>query len=155
MAPAIPVDAETYAFLSGFAKARGQTLGEAVRTLADLEVRQGSEGIRAIRPKQSRPNGRKPKTRLDALKKTGVLKDGQTVYLYDFRGQRVEGGEATIRGERLVFENKRYSMSRLAALLLQNEGYKADNVRGPAHWYTVEGISLMELWEKYLKSEDD
>lgn len=52
-------------------------------------------------------------------------------------------------GQRLVRDGNTFSMSQLAAQLLQEHGYGSDSVRGPAHWFTIEGTSIKELWARF------
>ena len=154
MAPAIPVDSQTHAYISGYAAARGISLAQAVRSLAGLDEVSESPP-RPVHAAPSSGASRQPRVQLGLLREAGLLRNGQTLYLHDFRGQRVEGAECAVYHENLKWKNKQYSMSRLAGILLKAEGYQADSVRGPAHWYTEEGVRITDLWEKYLRGTEN
>lgn len=92
---------------------------------------------------------KKRKVDIWELKSAGLLSEGQTLYLHDYKGKRLEGFTAEIGPtNKLLWSGRRYSMSALASLLLQKKGYAADSVRGPAHWYTERGESVLKLWQK-------
>lgn len=94
---------------------------------------------------------RKPNTDLPKLVEAGVLDDGQILYLYNYKHEKLKDEyKATISGKGLIYENKWFSMSPLAKDLLQVEGYSSDSVTGPEHWYTGRGVSVKELWDEYL-----
>lgn len=97
--------------------------------------------------------GRARKADLGALITAGLLQNGQTVYLRNYSGEIVPGVEAQISSpNKLVFNRRRYSMSNLAAEQLQKTGgYAAQAVRGPAHWVTEEGQSILDLWREYSR----
>ena len=94
--------------------------------------------------------GKKPKANLQKLIKSGLLQEGQTLYLYDYRVRKIEGYEAIVSGNSLLRNGKPYSMSRLAKEGLKEKGFKSEDVRGPAHWYNSDGISVKELWSHFL-----
>ena len=94
--------------------------------------------------------GKKPKANLQKLIKSGLLQEGQTLHLYDYRVRRIEGYEAIVSGNSLLRNAKPYSMSRLAKEGLKEKGFKSEDVRGPAHWYNSDGISVKELWSHFL-----
>ena len=77
----------------------------------------------------------------------GALREGQRLYLIDYRGNRVKKLSAIVASGDLHFDNKRYSMSNLATELLQKEGFKSQAVRGPMHWITEDGKSVKQLWD--------
>lgn len=101
-----------------------------------------------------------PKAQLRGLVKKGFLQNGQTLYLIDYKGNRVkEKGNrvkeisASISGNSLIYSGQSYSMSKLAQQLLQGEAdFGSDSVRGPAHWITNDGETVKDLWRKYLDS---
>ncbi len=96
---------------------------------------------------------RQPKADLWDLRKAGLLIEGQTLHLRDYRGAAIPGAEATLSGvNKLAYKGGRYSMSALASELLMKAGFQAYSVRGPAHWYTEDGRSVKQLWEHYLAS---
>ena len=90
------------------------------------------------------------KARLCDLTSANILREGQILYLYDYHGKRVPSCEAKVAGQNLIWNGGRYSMSDLAKRLLKEQGYQSDSVRGPAHWFTADGISVMALWAQYL-----
>jgi hypothetical protein len=94
------------------------------------------------------------KTDLYALLSTGALREGQTLYLYDYQKKRARGYEAKLSGRFLMYEGKHYSMSELAKQLLKNLGYQSNSVRGPMFWGTADGCTIKELWEKYLAGKN-
>jgi len=79
------------------------------------------------------------------------LENGQTLYLHDFSGNRLPY-QARLSRNRLVWEGNDYSMSKLASTLLKKEGYKSNEVQGPARWFTDNGVSILQLWEQYRNS---
>ena len=96
--------------------------------------------------------GRAPKADLRELVRLGVLKEGQELFLVDFRGQRHANGRATIAsGDLRTQDGQMHSMSALASELLKEQGYIAESVRGPDHWVTANGQKVRELWEGALK----
>jgi hypothetical protein len=58
---------------------------------------------------------------------------------------------AVLSGNSLIWDGKQYSMSKLAGIALRSIGLSGDAVRGPLFWYTEDGTSVKELWERYLK----
>lgn len=94
-----------------------------------------------------------PKASLSALISAGVLREGQPLYLCDYQGKPVPNCEAKITGPGLMWNGSRYSMSNLAKILLKKQGYQSDSVRGPAHWTTDDGITVLELWGQYSNND--
>ena len=104
------------------------------------------------RPQQATRRGRAPKADLRELVRVGLLKDGQELFLVDFRGQRHPDGRAVIvSGDLRTQDGRLHSMSALAGELLKEQGYVAESVRGPDHWVTASGQKVRELWENALK----
>ena len=101
--------------------------------------------------KTVRKGKKQRKTDLPKLIQSGLLNEGQVLYLYDYQGNRIEGYESKISGKNLIWNNKRFSMSELAKELLKEVGFSSESVRGPAHWYNSDGISVKDLWKQYLK----
>jgi negative regulator of replication initiation len=108
----------------------------------------------SARPAPSRPaiagaRTKAPKAQLRLLVKKGFLRDGQTLYLIDYQGNRVKEISASVSGNHLVYSGQSYSMSNLAQQLLQREGgFGSDSVRGPAHWVTDDGKTVKALWQE-------
>lgn len=105
----------------------------------------------ATSSKNVRRGKKQPKTDLPKLIQSGLLNDGQVLYLYDYQGNRIEGYEAKISGKNLIWNNEHFSMSELAKELLKKVGFSSDSVRGPAHWFNSDGISVKDLWKQYLR----
>lgn len=93
-----------------------------------------------------------PKADLLRLIKAGSLRVGQRLFLVDHQGIRVPSGEAVIRGRKLEYDGQLETMSALTSRLMQQEGYRSGAYRGPRHWVTEEGRSIMDLWSDYLKT---
>lgn len=106
------------------------------------------------RPAESRPativaRTKARKAQLRSLVEKGFLRDGQTLYLIDYQGNRVKEISASVSGNHLVYIGQSYSMSDLAQQLLQREGgFGSDSVRGPAHWVTDDGKTVKALWQE-------
>lgn len=94
---------------------------------------------------------RAPKADLRELVSLGVLKEGQELIFVDYKGHLQPKHKAAVSRGYLYFKKARYSMSALSSILLKQEGYIADSVRGPDHWATADGKRIRELWEGALK----
>jgi len=46
-------------------------------------------------------------------------------------------------------------MSKLAKRLLKREGYESNSVRGPAHWFTEDGVSIKDIWDRFLDNSHE
>jgi hypothetical protein len=94
-----------------------------------------------------RPAARTQKVQLSALVAAGVLTRGQVLDCVDYSGNPIPGGRAEVgTGNKLVRHGRRVSMSALAIELLRQAGHAVDVARGPAHWRTAEGKTVLELW---------
>ena len=141
----IEVDEDVYGYLQERAIAYIEDPNMTLRRLLGLDKNQ-IEGTRV------KIIGRKKqKTDPLILIKNGFLEDGQTLYLHDFSGNRLPY-QARLSRNRLVWEGNDYSMSKLASTLLKKEGYKSNEVQGPARWFTDNGVSILQLWEQYRNS---
>ena len=107
--------------------------------------------LEALPSNRSEPRGRAPKADLRELVRLGLLKDGQELIFVDYKGHPQPKHKATVFGGDLAYQQKPYSMSALSSLLLKQDGYIADSVRGPDHWATADGKRVRELWENELK----
>lgn len=94
-----------------------------------------------------------PKADLKHLVKLGFIKEGEQLFLVNYQNTVVPDQVATVVGSLLNYKGKEYSMSRLAQVLLQKVGYRSNDVRGPSHWATAEGITVTSLWEKHLEQK--
>lgn len=154
----IEIDDELFGFLQSKAIPFVETPNLTLRRLL-LGDSPKSQEIKHPVPKPSTPSrtvrrGKKqPKTDLPKLIQSGLLNEGQVLYLYDYQGNRVEGYESKISGKNLIWNNKHFSMSELAKELLKKVGFSSESVRGPAHWYNSDGISVKDLWQQYLKKK--
>ena len=141
----IQVDDDVYAFLQRKAIAFEETPGMTLRRLLKL-------GARAMRPRtlpgpRATPGRRRPKADLEILISAGALEPGETLELRDCQGRKINGCEASVAGNSLQFHGRRYSMSNLAQMLLNQHGYESKAVRGPAFWFTRSGQSIKDLWD--------
>jgi hypothetical protein len=90
---------------------------------------------------------REQKVQLSALVAAGLLRRGERLIALDYAGQPIPGAEAEVgTGNKLVRNGRRYSMSALAVELLRQAGHDVDVARGPAHWRTAEGKTVLALW---------
>jgi hypothetical protein len=94
---------------------------------------------------------RAPKADLRELVRLGILNEGQELIFFDYKGHPQPKHKAKVVGADLSYKGARHSMSALSSLLLKQDGYIAEAVRGPDHWGTVEGKRVRELWEGVLE----
>jgi Restriction Enzyme Adenine Methylase Associated len=100
-----------------------------------------------------RPVRREQKVQLSALVAAGLLKRGERLVCVDYSGQPIASGGAEVgTGNKLVRNGRRYSMSALAIELLRQAGHAVEVARGPAHWRTAEGKTVLELWRSWRSS---
>lgn len=111
--------------------------------------------LEALPSSGSESRGRAPKADLRELVKLEILKEGQELTFVDYKGHPQPKHKATVVGADLAYQRVRYSMSALSSLLLKQEGYIADSVRGPDHWATADGKRVRELWENVLKQRSE
>lgn len=104
-------------------------------------------------PGPRRPRVRQPRASLSTLVDAGILKEGQKLFLKDFKGEVVEGVDAAVRDGQVWFNGRNWAMSKLAGRELGRRGYGSPAFRGPNHWFTEDGRSIRELWEAYLSSQ--
>ena len=57
----------------------------------------------------------------------------------------IAGYDSTISGKSLLWNNELFSMSELAKECLKKEGFSSESVRGPAHWFNSDEISVKEF----------
>lgn len=159
----IEIDDELYTFILGKMRAFEETPSIVLRRELGLN---GVVGVRSqltpalvgrtVRGQDFSANrrertGKGPKVDLVALISSGVLRDGQTLFLYDYQRKQVPGYEAKLASRFLIHEGRPFSMSDLARQFLQKEGYQSNSVRGPMHWGTAEGVTIRDMWEKHLE----
>ncbi|HWZ59830.1 MAG TPA: hypothetical protein VNW46_12725 [Gemmatimonadaceae bacterium] len=101
-------------------------------------------------PRQGR---REQKVQLSALVAAGLLKRGERLIALDYAGQPIPRVEAEVgTGNKLVRNGRRYSMSALAVEVLREAGHAVDVARGPAHWRTGEGKTILALWREMRRA---
>ena len=152
----IEIDDELFGYLQSKAIPFVETPNLTLRRLLlgdkpSPESRQRGVPVTAQTAKKVRQSKKQPKTDLPKLIQSGLLNEGQILYLYDYQTNKIDGYEATISGKSLLWNDDSYSMSELAKELLKEVGFRSESVRGPAHWYNSDGISVKELWKQYLK----
>lgn len=146
----IKIDDEVFAYLQNKAMAFVETPNDTLRRLFNL-----NKSPNSTRGNNRRPGKRKKRqTNLLELIDAGLLRDGQRLHLMDYSERIIPGLEGVISKNRIVWNGTSYSMSELARILLNEQGYKTKSVRGPAHWVTEAGISIKSLWERYAKTGD-
>ena len=147
----IEIDDEVFAYLQSNAIAYLETPNLTLRRLFNLNGKISSGGILKGQGPQSEDKRRKqPKANLRKLIEHGLLQEGQTLFLHDYRGRRIEGYEAIISGKSLLRNGEPFSMSSLAQISLEKEGFTSKSVRGPERWCNSDGISVTELWSHLL-----
>jgi len=145
----IEIDDEVYAYLQSKAIAYiEQNPNLTLRRLLEISKAEKHQP----RPQAFTGRTKKPKANLKILLKAGLLKEGQEVVLRDYQSRELEGCEAIVSQGSLVWNKQRFSMSELAKTLLKKQGYQSDSVRGPMFWFTRDGVSIKEIWARYLKS---
>jgi len=157
----IQIDADVFAVLQKNAQPFIDTPNSTLRRLLGIdlvvspvpvELDQGDEVLeKLLKESMESVRTKAPKADLSKLVHAGFLKEGEQLSLVDYQSNLVPDCQATISGSSLLFKGKPYSMSKLAQELLQNVGYKSNDVRGPSHWVNAEGITITNLWEKYLR----
>jgi len=146
----IEIDDEVFAFLQSKAIPYVEsTPNLTLRRLFDLDKSEISPAKRSISPKEN-SRRKQPKADLDKLIRSGLLKEGQVLFLHDYQGNRIPGYDVPIIEDNLRWEGRLYSMSKLAETLLKKKGYISNSVRGPAHWFTEDVVSIKDLWQYYL-----
>jgi len=150
----IEIDEEIYAYFQSKAiPYEDKSPNDTIRRLFGFDKK--AIPMRPIPLPQARPRmlqGRKkPKASLIELVNARYLEEGQILHLRDYRKREIPDSEATVHQGRLLKDGLNYSMSNLAEKLLKKNGYDSDSVRGPAHWFTSNDVSVKSLWEKYLQ----
>ncbi|MCX5649654.1 MAG: hypothetical protein NTX40_11270 [Planctomycetota bacterium] len=125
-----------------------------------LEGQASTEGIR-VEGEQAGRGGKAKKVRLKELVDRGLIRDGESVFLY-YQGRGRIGKE---QAKVVAAENKlkygrdgqHYSVSDLAAQLLRKHGVITHKypVQGPLYWQTEMGKTLNELNEQIRQTRGD
>lgn len=149
----IQVDDDVYGELERRVSGFGDTPNLVMRRLLKIGSKTPiSPSPQSVVKKPQRDKGKAQRTNLKALVSVGSLKEGQALYIHDYQGNRLQGVEATVRGDKLEFNGEIVSMSALTRTVMQDRGYQNTQYRGPKFWFTAEGKSVMELWDEYLKA---
>lgn len=148
----IYIDKDVFNFLQSKAKAYIETPNDTLRRLFGLDSNIKSEEVFST---ENINRKKSPKTNLNELIRVNLICDGQKLYFLDYKSNRVENEFAIVTNNKLKYKGSLYSMSNLAQRLLVENEYKDTKVRGPKHWETEEGITIMELWAKYLKNKEN
>lgn len=152
----IEIDDEVFAYLQSKAVPFVETPNLTLRRLFSLDGKPAKSEEPSSQIVQAQRIGRvrkkQPKADLPKLGQAGLLQEGQTLYLHDYQGEKIPGYDSTISGKNLLWNNELFSMSKLAKECLKKEGFSSESIRGPAHWFNADGISVKELWEQYLKT---
>jgi len=154
---AIEIDEEVYAYLQSKAiPYEDKTPNDTIRRLFGFDRRPTPQRLISLPQARSRKvEGRKkPKASLIELVNAGFLEEGQILHARDYQGREIPNSEAKIHQGRLLKDGVNDSMSKLAEKLLKGQGYDSDSVRGPAHWFTSDNISIKTLWESYFKNKN-
>lgn len=149
----IEVDDEVYSWLEKQVQGFGDTPNAALRRLLGIGVGNSAPTRPSTSPLDSanHSRGKAPKTNLIDLVRAKMLSEGQILYFHDYQGKRINGIQARISGNKLEYKGRLYSMSALTRELMKNQGYANDSYRGPQFWYTADGHSAKDIWERYLK----
>jgi len=143
----IEIDDDVFAYLQSKAIAFVETPNLTLRRLLGIEKRE------RLQSSNSRAAGRKKrKTDLAELVSAGLIQEGQRLFLRNYRKQEIPGYEAVVSNGKLRWSGQTYSMSELAKIMLKENGYESDSVRGPMFWYTEDGLSIKDIWGRYQKS---
>lgn len=151
---AIEIDEEIYAYLKSKAiPYEDKSPNDTIRRLFGFDKKPTPHHLISLPQTRARKvRGRKkPKASLIELVNAGLLEEGQILHVRDYQGREIPDSEATIHQGRLLRKGLDYSMSKLAEELLKEQGYDSNSVRGPAHWFTRNNVSIKNLWENYLK----
>jgi len=152
----VEIDDEVFAHLQNHAIAYIETNPNATlrRLLGLNDINQPTSSVPntgSTNGNSARSGRKSPKASLQDLTSAGLLQEGQSLYLVDYQKTRVPDYEAKIAGKGLSWNGELHSMSELAKILLKKRGFHSDAVRGPTHWSNADGITVMVLWDEYLK----
>jgi hypothetical protein len=156
----IEVDDEVFAFLQkhGFNLALRKLLeinGMATSAKPEVLTHTANEELDRRLPDNKKlvnNRSRAQQADLEVLARAGLVRNGEKLYLIDYKGNRVPKVQAVISGKHLIYNGRPYSMSKLAKEELAKIGFESKSARGPAHWVTEEGKSIRDLWQQYLGS---
>lgn len=98
---------------------------------------------------------RAPNANLRELINAGYLSNGQILFMHDYSGNRVQGVSAMVRPDGLEHNGRVQTMSALTKKLMRARGFESESYRGPQFWFTEDGRSIKDLWDRYLNNPDD
>jgi hypothetical protein len=147
----IEIDDDVFAFLEKNAKPFVETTpNSTLRRLLGMGETTISAKSKVIAQTTEDKRTRAEQADLEKLVRAGLVRNGEKLYLIDYRGNRFQKLYAVISGSGLIYNGHHYSMSNLARELLTKVGFKSPSARGPAHWVNDEGKSIKDLWQQYL-----
>lgn len=157
----IQIDEDVFAVLQRHAKPFVDSPNTTLRRLLSIEPQKpllnakpaDDELEQLLRESMESRRTKAPKADLRVLIRTGVLREGERLYLVDYQGQRVPQQEAVIAGGMLAFKGQHYTMSNLAQELLKKVGFKSSSVRGPSHWANAKGVNITVLWQQWTEKQ--
>ena len=150
----IEIDEEVYAYLQSKAiPYEDKNPNDTIRRLFGFDKKAIPSRVIPLPQVRSRKvdGGKKRKASLIELVNAGLLEEGQILHVRDYQQREIQDSEAMVHQGGLLRGGVKYSMSNLAKKLLKGQGYGSNSVRGPAHWFTSNNISVKDLWESYLK----
>ena len=150
----IEIDDEVFGYLQSKAIPFVETPNLTLRRLFSLDGKATKSEVcssQIVQTQKGHVRKKQPKADLTKLIQAGLIQEGQTLYLHDYQGKKLTGYGATVSGKNLLWNNELFSMSELAKECLKKEGYSSESVRGPAHWFNADEISVKELWKRYMK----
>lgn len=149
----IEIDSEVFAFLQSKAIAFVEQPNDTLRRLLGIDNRQLYTHMNMMQMSkiggETDKKKKGPRTDLKRLVQAGLLKEGQVLFMHDYKGNKIAGKEAIVSNGKLLYEGKEDSMSKIAQKLLVEAGYAKTFVRGPIFWKNEEGISVKSLWTRY------
>ena len=151
----IEIDNDVYSFLEAKVQGFDDTPNFVLRRLLGIKTASSEEASSRppvpIPSKLKRKRGKAPKTNLRDLVRVGSLSEGQTLYMHDYQGNKINGVQAQIRGNSLEYNGRFYSMSKLVREVMNKRGYGSNSFRGPQFWYTAQGKCIKDMWDEYLR----
>jgi len=145
----IEIDDEVYGYLQAKAipyveKNPNDTLRRLFEIEREVPIRGGSK------PKHPK----KPKADLQKLVLSGLLEEGQEVFLNYKEMNLSKEYVATVAENHLLWDGEFYTMTGLVKFILRQEGKEtpSEAYRGPEYWYTSDHRSIKDLWAQYLKN---
>ena len=154
--PTLEIDDEVFACLQSESTWGEASPNQTLRRLLGLDPAKPRHDPRPIPSHHSRTRGRRKKGRkadLSVLIRAGILREGQKLYLHDYQGNRLGDYAAVVSGKSLLWKGQHYSMSKLARIFFQQEGYTNTSFRGPIYWCTEDGDSVLDLWHQYRRGK--